>query len=211
MKRFLIFFLGIIFVFFAEQVNANIFEFEWTGNVYQIMDGVGVPANFDGINVGDSFVATTIYNTSDFGTRVANTYSAPVGLQMNYLFSSGYPFHIGITGVSSGDYDQWNWLDLNDNPIFQANDLSSLSFTPPLPSSFDEMNGLILNNISNLLPSDGNSIIILSGIDIFNDRTITFYNQAYSITPVPEPATIILIGSGLIGLAGYGRKKFFKK
>ena len=28
---------------------------------------------------------------------------------------------------------------------------------------------------------------------------------------IPEPATMLLFGSGLIGLVGYGRKKFFKK
>lgn len=35
--------------------------------------------------------------------------------------------------------------------------------------------------------------------------------RGFLAQPVPEPSTLLLLGSGLIGLAGYGRKKFLKK
>jgi hypothetical protein len=43
----------------------------------------------------------------------------------------------------------------------------------------------------------------VSGFSVAGDPPI--------LNSVPEPTTMLLLGSGLLGLAGYGRKKFFKK
>ena len=65
--------------------------------------------------------------------------------------------------------------------------------TAPLPGFFLQQT----DPDSNLYPSD---IYFSSSLEIRGGGP-----------PIPEPATLLLLGSGLVGLAGLGRKRLFKK
>ena len=62
---------------------------------------------------------------------------------------------------------------------------------------------------------DGSFSVVLASLwgDFFIDQSVLeiTYNPVGSSAPVPEPATMLLLGSGLIGISFVGRKKFFKR
>lgn len=118
--------------------------------------------------------------------------------------------------LANGDFD-FNW----DSPL---NMRDNLTYTAVIDGF---IGNTLLNEISvGNIPFYINSLIIpksildsLGPIDFMRlhieTRSVDGSNRGISNSidakfPVPEPTTFLLLGAGLIGLAGYGRKKFNK-
>jgi len=202
MKKFLLFLFSILIVSAISGVASadTIYEYDYSN-----------PTVVEIINTSDPYVAENGWFELSFDDN---------GVLENDYWKTDY-LTITLAGTNESGYQSIDiWLSFESThedavwvSWYKVPDTETGAFTLTL----DILNDAFLHNDEVVRDYLGDvSLADFVGIDTFwvgygCHFTHLSTSVSFGASPVPEPATMLLLGSGLVGIAGFGRRKLLKK
>ena len=157
-----------------------------------------------------------IYNPDsaiEFGVFSVDDYSNPTGtsVQLTTLFTAGA--HIGAQAqMLENDWDVFGFYvkNINNDRIWLSDSSINGTFLTGDLSGLTVRQDTYRFQVNPALAFIGGAPIVDSwnfSFTKFNGQTVRLKSHASDISPVPEPTTLLLLGSGLVGLAFLRRRK----
>ena len=201
-------FVMALFFVMVNNVGAFFIDFEDGVEGNPINDIMGVSfLNFNGYDAlyGDS--RTGLYNTSSddlgYGTGAYHhngnmwLWAGPTadarGVIVDFTNNDGTWFTTGYSAASAFTVDAYLTDGSMVSTIGASNLYSPMGFLTVTATAGLSIDYLVLHDTGNQWLVDD-----MSG-------------DASGVNPVPEPSTILLVGTGLLGIIGFGRKRLNKK
>ena len=186
--------------------------FFWDGKLLTMVGGFDFK---DGNTYASGDIFLDIDGDVSFGSGATNDNFSGYDYVLDLNISSG-TFNVielveGVVLIDVLDYNSpessyWRYDDENSDSNFTALCSGSLTYYDNLTDT-------------GFLGDYHNAVSVDLGLDFLKDKNFTAHftmecgndNLMGSTAPVPEPATMLLFGTGLIGMSVVGRKKFHKR